>query len=402
MKKNLIWGILTISALSSTYVTGQTFELDTIYYDKNWKGINNPHFASYYRIIEKEYQPGARNMYRDYFITGEIVGEGEYISLNREDDSKTMRNGECIKYYKSGKINKKAIFLNGLLNGELLILNENGTLIERSMYEAGVRNGLTTKFLDDGNCMQCNFSNNLPIDGYYVVTSKDGLYQKLSYSDNRPIYTTPEKDKFRVKYVNGVCYQYYIHDGLRVTMKCKTVDDYGKYYRISLEITNNSFSPIEFNPTSNVNAILVDKKGKKTNLKVQSSQEYQARIKRTQRWEEALAGFAAGLASISAGYSTSSAYGTINESYYNVTATTYDSNAAYQQQMEISNAMASISDSNFRTRQSRSNGYLEKNTIYPKESVYGYFNILQKKGETLGVDIIIDGSHFKFSWDVGK
>ena len=34
-------------------LNAQELELDTLYYDKNWKGVPNSFFADFYRIIEK-------------------------------------------------------------------------------------------------------------------------------------------------------------------------------------------------------------------------------------------------------------------------------------------------------------------------------------------------------------
>ena len=43
--------LIFICVLNVSYAQNVS-QLDTIYYDKNWKGVSNPVFADFYRIID--------------------------------------------------------------------------------------------------------------------------------------------------------------------------------------------------------------------------------------------------------------------------------------------------------------------------------------------------------------
>lgn len=49
MKRILIFGILLF--ISSLIYSQKNYEIDTIYYDKDWKGVPEKVFANYYRVI---------------------------------------------------------------------------------------------------------------------------------------------------------------------------------------------------------------------------------------------------------------------------------------------------------------------------------------------------------------
>lgn len=73
-----------IAILSCFYtanvVIGQT-TLDTLYYDKDWKGCEKT-FATYYRVYALSADNNLKKKFRDYYITGELQSEGEYISID--------------------------------------------------------------------------------------------------------------------------------------------------------------------------------------------------------------------------------------------------------------------------------------------------------------------------------
>ena len=99
MKRMMIILILAIPLL----VTAQTY-----YYDKNWKGVEREDFAEYKRILAPSSDSlHYANKYRDFFITGEKQGEGEYITIDRYDDSKSVFDGEQLSYYR-GLLEKMA------------------------------------------------------------------------------------------------------------------------------------------------------------------------------------------------------------------------------------------------------------------------------------------------------
>ena len=425
MKQISVFLTLVLTTLS---VFAEAVQMDTIYYDKDWKGVSSPHFATYFRVVEKNPVEGYRKLFRDYFMTGELQSEGGYISIDRYDDSKSIMDGEWINYFRSGKIEQKGNRVNGKQEGEYIRYYENGSIAVRANFHEDKIVGLYTEFNDNGLCFQQEFwHDGTPKNDYYVVTNDNGLYSKIRISDNTPIYASPSLNQKKVEYKDGEAWPYYINDGILIAMTNTETNDYGKYYRIYINLTNNSFYPIEFDPSTSV-AILTDKKGKDIALEIQTAQQYDKRIRRTQMWEEALVGFANGLAAANAGYSTSTttssysggsssyghasaygsggyAYGSYSghSNYYGSstsTTRTYDAAAAYQAQMIASQNMAAFSESNFQVRQARNEGYLKRTTINPGESISGYFNIKRKKGETLMITLNIAGAEYQFPWNV--
>lgn len=411
---------LLFSAFIIMPLMAEVTQIDTIYYDKEWKGVSSPHFASYYRIIEKNPADNNRKVYRDYYITGELQCEGNYLSIDRNDDTKSVMDGELTSYFRSGKIEQKETIINGKREGEFIRFFENGSIAVRANFCKNQLHGLYTEFNETGLCFQQEFWRGTPEYDYYIVTNDKGLYSKLRSTDNTPIYTSPSISQMKIEYVNGQKWPYYIQDGLMIAMNNTRTNDYGKYYRVYVNITNNSFYPIEFDPNEVV-AILTDKKGSLRALEVQTAQQYDKRIKRTQRWEEALVGVANGLAASNAGYSTSttttnyigssyssgSTYGAYNgmSNYYGgsiSTTRTYDAAAAYQAQLAASQQMAALSEDNFHIREARQEGYLRRTTINPGESISGYFNIKRKDGESLNITFNIAGAKFTFPWNVKK
>lgn len=179
-------------------------------------------------------------------------------------------------------------------------------------------------------------------------------------------------------------------------------DDYGKYYQINIFIQNQSDTSVTFNP-EDVDARLINKKGDTLQLKVYTNEAFQKKIKKNQAWTMALYGFSAGLNAGNAGYSTSysTSYSPNGYAYTTITQH-YDANAAYQANVAASNQIATLSKTLENDRAIKEEGYLKMTTIHPGESIVGYMNIKRKKGQTLTVDISVNGNIYSFHWDVRK
>ncbi len=174
-------------------------------------------------------------------------------------------------------------------------------------------------------------------------------------------------------------------------MTNEIVSDYGKYYRVSMIIANNSLVPIDIDPLD-IETILTDKKGRNFSLRVLSSDEYARRIENRQNWNKFFVGLAEGIAAAGAGYSTSttnsyasySGYGNSNFNAYAIgsggyayghgssstywsgsssatsTTTTYNGAAAYQAQIIASELIAAYNSALDEEREIRQAGYFRK------------------------------------------
>ena len=182
-----------------------------MYYDKNWKGVGNKLFASYYRIIPTLADINFRKQFKDYYITGELQAEGEFLTIDKYDDSKSIFDGEITIYKKDGLISSHQFFKEGKLHG------------------------ICTEFSEDGNlCVQIEYSNGEPLYDYYVISPHFPLDEKSQHQALKLISRVPNRklimvDHWMQDYSGnyGAVYQDFendIYDGLKQGLyKLKTV-----------------------------------------------------------------------------------------------------------------------------------------------------------------------------------
>ena len=188
MKKCIVFSICLFGA-SSLF---EQSKKDTLFYDKNWKGVESKSFASYYRILSGNADSNFGKRFRDYYVTGELQSEGGYISIDKYDDSKSVMDGEWTNYYKSGKIEEKGYRHNGIEEGEYIAYYENGLIKLHCTMKNGKPNGILTQFDEKGDmCSQTEMLDGNPRYDYYILSNKDGFGGKFRISDNTPIWESP-------------------------------------------------------------------------------------------------------------------------------------------------------------------------------------------------------------------
>lgn len=232
MKKILT---LLVVGLSATMpVMGQA-EMDTLFYDKEWKGVENKAFATYYRVLSHSNDTNFRKQFRDYYITGELQSEGGYIIIDKYDDSKSVFDGEWVNYYKSGKIEQKGNRIRGKQEGEHTIYKEDGLVLLHAYFRNDKLHGIYTEFSEDGKlCIQVEYKNGEPLYDYYVISNQEGFCSKIRMSDQQPIYESPSLNEKQVEYKNGEAWPYYNKNGIMIGMTNNEVRDYGKYFQIPI------------------------------------------------------------------------------------------------------------------------------------------------------------------------
>lgn len=426
--------IMVLIPLFVSYGYSQKIKLDTLYYDKDWKGVSNASFATYYRVYDSKDKSDLRKHFRDYYITGELQAEGGYIRIDKVDDSKSIFDGDYVTYYKSGKVEQKGHRDKGIGEGEYTAYYENGLVKMHTFLKKGKANGILTEFNEQGDmCTQIEMLDGEPQYDYYVLSNKDGYSNKMRISDNTPIWESPDLSEKKVDYRGGVAWPYYTKNGIMVAMTNTPVKDYGKWFQISLIIANHSVVPIEFDPEK-ITSSLEKANGQIIALSVWSSDRYMRKVRRRQNFAMALTGIFEGLAAVGAGYSTSTtqtnttyngysnsygnayafgsggyAYGSYNGygSYHgNISTTsttvTYDAAAAYQAQVMASNRMAEMESSMLQEQAIKQEGYLKRTTIYPGDAISGYVNIKRASGSLVTVWVDINGAKYEFPWDISK
>ena len=125
-------------------------QIDTIYYDDNWRGVENPMFAEYYRVLYTSTNKNYANKFKDYWMSGELQAEGEFINIDKYDDKNSVFAGICKSYYKGGKIEGIRAFVNGLEEGEGKLFYENGNLQMIITMKQSIPNGICKTYYEDG------------------------------------------------------------------------------------------------------------------------------------------------------------------------------------------------------------------------------------------------------------
>ena len=379
-------------------------KIDTIYYDKEWKGVSNKDMADYYRIAIKSKKAKTKT-FKDYYITGELLAEGSYIRINKRDDYKSIFDGIQLMYYKSGQVEAKMFFVNGKLEGESLLYYENGQIKQCDYYKNGNLNGLSTKFNENGSeTYQVEYVEGIPKYNYYILT-KDSISNKFRLRDNLPVLESPNMDELKQEWRNGIIWLYYVKNNVRIATTNIKVKDYGKWYQIPIIIENNSDTTIEFYPDE-ITSNLITWEDSIIDLDVYSADEYIRKVKRSQNWSAALYGVALGLNAANAGYSTSttsySGYTSKGYTYGTATTTTYNPSVAYTAQVNATNDAINFANALNEDRAIKEQGYLKRTTIHPGEIISGYVNIERIGGKEMTVIIDIQGAKYTFPWDVSK
>lgn len=271
--------------------------IDSVYYDSKWRGVPDRAFASYLRVYSTPVDIRYKKQYRDYYATGEVKGEGYYISIDPMDGSKSVYEGEQISYYKSGKTEYKEYWENGKLNGEKTFYAEDGLPQKHMRYIDGDLDGTYTEFLDNGFYMQTEYENGKLSNTYYTVFDKDGRKIRYDNMSGAPINDIPTEKDIREEYTDGIPWQYYDMNGITIAVCSGTFDRYGKYYKSLVTVKNNLLESVEFDPDK-TEAISLDIDGDTTELKTLSADDYTAAIQRQKGILSAIAGVAAVTASV--------------------------------------------------------------------------------------------------------
>lgn len=451
MRKGFI--ILTIQ-LFPFIASAQTY-----YYDKNWKGVEYEEFAEYKRVLSPSSDSlHFSNMYRDYYITGEKQGEGEYLSIDPYDDTKSVFNGEQISYYKNGKIANKYFIKNGVQIGEFERYFENGLLAIKGAVGKNGLEGLYTEFQGDGTiCVQIEYKDGQPLQDYYTVSNNLGCISRFRIADNTPIYSPIDENMRKTQFFDDIEWEYYLSDGIMVAMANDKVYDYGNFISFSIVINNGTMTEIDFLPEK-LSADLIDKKGHRRPLEILTRKEYMAKVDRSHSWSKFFAGLGAAATATAAGTSTSStnvstnsstnsyAYGSYDASanaygasigaavgsggwgvgastsaahanmhgstsaygYSNthtntsVRTTNYDGAAAYQAYIIERERVAQYDEALAQEREAHYEGYLSRTTIQPGEKITGLLYAKKGKGERVSATLELNGISYYFEWSAPK
>lgn len=376
MMKNIVIALLILISFSASAQE----RLDTLYYNRDGKAATVKAFADYYRVALYSEDPAVPNKYRDFHINGRLMSEGEFISIDANDDANTKFIGTIIVY------------------------NSEGDLSAVRNYENGLLHGISEEYYSDGSIIQETYEAGKPALDYYVKSDMEGNIVKIRYSDNSIIWDSPSIDEMTTEEHEGNTWYYYNKNGVTVALNSNTIRDYGKYHTLNITIANHSLVPIDFEPSCNITASSVNRKnGEETVLKVYSCDEYLKKVDNRNAWNAAIIAAGDVLTIIDAGVSKETSVSVNNKGERTVTQTkTYD---PFNQFLAFELSMMEARDYNrsvIEGREVRRVGYFKQSTIHPGESVSGYAYVERIKGNEITVNIDIDGAIFSYTWTYKK
>ena len=198
-------------------------------------------------------------------------------------------------------------------------------------------------------------------------------------------------------YYNDKLCVYQEKDGIVVGLtNVYAKDGYGKYYQLEISILNKTGTFITIYP-EDVTAYLKDGEAIKE-LKVYTHDSYMKMVRKKQNIAMALYSFSTGFNAGMAGYTTSYAYN--SRTGYSYPVTTYNPSAAFAANTQATMQILAMSKMMNDEREMLNVGYIKKNTIRTDEAICGYLNIKYEKGESITIDIPIEGRIFKFDWSI--
>lgn len=370
--------------------------LDTIYYNKNWKVCRNKAFANYYRLALYPVDTTMSKEFRTYYMSGELQGEGTFVTLDKEDDAKSVFSGFITTYYKNGKPEELKTYKDGKLDNEYTSFYANGFVREHFFLKNGMKEGAMAAFTEDGRaCTLTLYRDDVP-EGFYVVVDADGNYSKYSLTDKQPILETPSPDEMRTEYKNGVAWPYYNKNGLIVGVSNSLVDEnIGGYREIGVQIVNKSMMNVDIDPAEI--EIYDLKNGKRKDFELVGVEEYDKKIlkfkkkvaKRMVKNKAVVQTERENNVNANLGAQVFDA-GTSN------TIKDFQMRICKMRQLEAGNRMK------YSEKMPEDLGYLERTTIHPGEVVSGYLYTSDRKATDLFVKVKIKGIAYEFEWKATK
>lgn len=253
MKKTLL-SLFIFASAAATFAQKDIY----YYYDANWKGVQSKEACTFYRVV-KDTKPvdskkkqvvteSGPKQYKDYYASGELAAEGNYISIDADNARKSVYDGKCIKYYKNGNVADSYFFEGGKSNGERIRYYENGNIKERYIAENGRVDGILCSFSEDQKyCTQHRFELGQMVDDYYTVSTKDGLCSRYFAITKKPYLETPSPADMHDKKIGEQIWSTIEKNGLSVSMNPYKVKKNGKSLRVEINIANSSLENISFN-----------------------------------------------------------------------------------------------------------------------------------------------------------
>lgn len=365
--------LTVLSLLLSVCVSAQ--EIKTYYYNKDGKQINQV-FAHYYRVVSVPTETNPEKIFRDFYLSGKIKGEGHYLSIDETNIHNSILDGECVFFNEDGTISKKFTMSDGKLNG---------TYVE---------------FSDDGKELtQIEYVNGEFATPWYYKANAYGAYGRFRHFDDQPVFDEFNPDAQFVTWIDGVPWLSYTMNGLTISMAVQESNEYGRYHEVSLMIDNATFHNLLIEPVVEVSAYAASTPDELTSATerrfVFSYDDYMEKVENRQALgiiAMAVTGAAAGVTAALTPTTT-----TVHVNGSTVFVNTYGNPVSmYWPNL----AFAGVADEWANDRQVIHKGYLKKNTVNSGDIISGYINVKRGQERYLVVKYNFNGIEIPFYWCV--
>ena len=149
-----------------------------LFFDKDWKETKDKDKLAYYRVIKYENGKWA-NPIKDHYANGTLQMEAYYkseeLALSTEGnvESKVINETPVKWFYRNGKLQKVAHFLNGTKDGEYKSYYENGQLQYEIHYYIDIETGVFNWYHSNGQLLRSTKYQHEPFD----KKNWDGLHK---------------------------------------------------------------------------------------------------------------------------------------------------------------------------------------------------------------------------------
>lgn len=220
-----------------------------------------------------------------------------------------------------------------------------------------------------------SFGQNIKIDEYFEDGKK---VIKKSWEEGEYNKTIIEKGEG-----NNITYRYYIsNNGIEVGAYFSVINDYGKYFKVDISIVNNSEKRINFLE----NNILVKVKGDlkdSYNYTQLTYSDYISKVQKRQKSNEIITAISVGISNGLSG----NTYSQSNSSYYNkngigyisTNTTAYSPTLANIQMQQNQKLLTDLEVEQKNKMKFINEGYIKDNTIFPNNTLIGYYLIPYSK-----------------------
>jgi len=414
--------------------------VDTIYYDNNWRTIQSKAFASYYRFALYPADSLATKKSRTFYMTGELEGEGDFISLS-SDDKQSKFTGLYTHYYKSGKPARSYNYRDGVPEGEYFLYNEFGKLSESGCYKHGALSGKQVFYYENGKvAKECHYQEGVLAGPYttyyesgliheyvtmrdgkrdgieslfsengelctqslytggnrsaqYILTDKRGNCTLYNTADNTPVYVAPTAEEMKTEYKNGVAWPYYSKNGLIIGVSQVEDNEIGSYKELQFFLSNNSMNNVDIDPATIVAYFM--KKGERKEIEFMNSEDYYKKVyKKKKKVAKAMVKKKAVVEVEKQNNLNTNLGATMFDETMN---TLNDFQQRMIQKKDLTENKHIMADN-----EAEDIEYLQRTTVHPGEAVSGYLLIDDKKMDYLHVDVTVNGILYPYKWDLRK